>query len=84
MASGVPVVTTSCCGAAEWIEPEVSGWVVPAGNQDALTAAIDTAAGKRSKLHDMGRQGRRIAEERTRAAVVELQQLVDAALPPSK
>jgi hypothetical protein len=32
----------------------------------------------------MGRQGRRIAEERTRAAVVELQQLVDAALPPSK
>jgi len=84
MASGVPVVTTSCCGAAEWIEPDVSGWVVPAGNQDALTAAIDTAAAKRSRLHDMGRQGRRIAEERTRAAVVELQQLVDATLPPSK
>lgn len=82
MASGVPVITTSCCGAAEWIEPEVSGWVVPAGNQDALTAAIDTAAANRSGLRDMGRHGRRIAEERTREAGVELQRLVDATLPP--
>jgi glycosyltransferase involved in cell wall biosynthesis len=84
MASGVPVVTTSCCGAAEWLEPEVSGWVVAAGNQDALTAAIDTAAANRSRLRDMGRHGRRIAEERTRAASVELQRLVDATLPPAE
>ena len=84
MASGVPVVTTSCCGAAEWIEPEASGWVVPAGNQDALTAAIDSAAANQSRLRDMGRHGRRIAEERSRTAVVELQQLVDAVLPPAE
>jgi len=83
MASGVPVITTSCCGAAEWIEPEVSGWVVPAGDQHALTAAIDTAAANRSRLRDMGRHARRIAEERSRVAGVELQRLVDTTLPPA-
>jgi glycosyltransferase involved in cell wall biosynthesis len=81
MASGVPVITTTCCGAAEWIEPERSGWIVPAGNQAALTAAIDAAASNRLTLRDMGRHGRRAAEAKTRAAVRELQALVEATLP---
>jgi glycosyltransferase involved in cell wall biosynthesis len=62
MASGLPVITTDQCGAAEWIRPGETGWIVPAGHTDALASAIDAAAQTRARLRDMGMAARRDIE----------------------
>jgi glycosyltransferase involved in cell wall biosynthesis len=62
MASGLPVITTDRCGAAEWIRPGDTGWIVPAGDTDALAAAMDAAIHARSRLRDMGMAARRDIE----------------------
>lgn len=58
MASGLPVITTDRCGAAEWIRPGHTGWIVPAGDTDALAAAMDAAMHARARLRDMGMAAR--------------------------
>lgn len=40
MASGTPVVAGACDGLAEIIEHGVDGWLVPAGDQEALVTSI--------------------------------------------
>ncbi len=67
MACGLPVIATTACGAAEWIEPGQSGWVVPPGSVDALAAALDNALSNRRALGDMGRLGRQLAESQNDA-----------------
>jgi glycosyltransferase involved in cell wall biosynthesis len=62
MASGLPVITTDQCGAAEWIRPGETGWIVPAGHTDALASAIDAAAQTRARLRDTGMAARRDIE----------------------
>lgn len=62
MACGLPVITTDCCGAAETVQPGESGWLVPAGDEDALAAALDVALSRRDLLREMGRAARRTAE----------------------
>jgi glycosyltransferase involved in cell wall biosynthesis len=57
MACGLPVIVTDATGAAEWVTPE-SGWIVPAGDTDALTTAIAAARERRHELDDMGRAAR--------------------------
>ena len=57
MACGLPVIVTDTTGAADWVTPE-SGWIVPAGDTDALTAAITDARERRPELDDMGRAAR--------------------------
>jgi glycosyltransferase involved in cell wall biosynthesis len=61
MACGLPVVTTDCCGAAEMIEPNRTGWIVPAADEDALAAALEGALSRRSALAQMGLSARQTA-----------------------
>ena len=55
MSCGVPVVVTDQCGAAEWVRPGESGWVIPAGDEKALAAVLGEALARRNRLVDMGR-----------------------------
>jgi glycosyltransferase involved in cell wall biosynthesis len=64
MACGVPVVVTDQCGAAEWVATGETGWVVPAGNVDALADVLETAILRRSDLAEMGRHARLMIEGR--------------------
>ncbi len=57
MASGLPLITTTQCGAAEFIQPGVSGLVHEAGDVAALAAAL-LAIGDVGKAGDMGRAAR--------------------------
>jgi glycosyltransferase involved in cell wall biosynthesis len=61
MACGLPVVTTDCCGASETIEPDRTGWIVAAGDEDALAAALDRALSRRAILAQMGACARQTA-----------------------
>ena len=57
MASGLPVITTTQCGAAEFIENGVCGAVCEAGDGAALAAALG-AIGSVEKAQPMGRAAR--------------------------
>jgi len=63
MASGLPIVVTGSCGAAEWVRPE-TGWVVPPRDAGALRRALGEAAEQRPRLRQMGRQARLDTEQR--------------------
>jgi len=62
MAAGKPVVVTEMCGAKELVAPDC-GWVVPAGDVNALAVALLEAASDREKLSRMGHRARLVAEE---------------------
>ncbi len=68
LACGLPVAVTDQCGASEWVRPGETGWVLPAGSVDALTAVLDEALTQRHRLADMGREARRSVEVRDPAA----------------
>lgn len=68
MACGVPVVTTTCTGAAEWITPGHTGWVVEPASETALAAALDHASGVRGQLRAMGLAARAATERRVEGA----------------
>jgi glycosyltransferase involved in cell wall biosynthesis len=57
-AAGVPVVSTAVGGAPEVVEDGVSGFLVPAGDPDALANRISAALQSEDRLRDMGMQGR--------------------------
>ena len=61
MASGTPVIVTENCGAKELVSADC-GWVVPAGNTQALMAAIRAAYERRPQLPSMGRSARAAVE----------------------
>jgi glycosyltransferase involved in cell wall biosynthesis len=54
MACGLPVITTAGCGASEWIAGDC-GWVIPRGDAEVLTSAVDRALSQRQRLSEMGR-----------------------------
>ena len=64
MASGLPVIVTDCCGAAEWVRPGESGWIVPGGDAGALASAIEDATRRRNDLRAMGQRAREDTERR--------------------
>jgi glycosyltransferase involved in cell wall biosynthesis len=70
MACGLPVVVTDECGAAEWVEPGATGWVVPAGDAGALAAVLEQALADRAALAETGRAARRAVEARDPAAAL--------------
>lgn len=76
-----PVLSTYVAGIPELVESEVSGWLVPPGSVEALTAAMRTALQLPvEKLEQMGRLGAlRVAEQHD--AAIEASKL--AALFPS-
>ncbi|MDE3054993.1 MAG: glycosyltransferase family 4 protein [Gemmatimonadota bacterium] len=54
MAAGLPVIVTDACGNAALVREGETGWVVPAGDDAALAAAIETARRRRDRLPAMG------------------------------
>ncbi len=64
MASGKPVITTDSTGAAEWVRPGETGWIVKARSERQLADALETAASARARLAGMGRDARRDTERR--------------------
>lgn len=41
LACGLPMVTSEGCGAKEWIEEGINGWVVDLSKESALTTALE-------------------------------------------
>ena len=73
LALGRPVISTFIAGIPELVEPDVCGWLVPAGSADALVPAMREALeAPVQRLQEMGRRGReRVIEShnaRTEAA----------------
>ena len=64
MAMGRPVITTDWTGCRETVEHGVNGFLVPANNPAALTAAMEKFLECPALIETMGRAGRRIAETR--------------------
>ena len=65
LALGRPCVTTYVAGIPELVEPGKTGWLVPAGDADALTAAMaEVLHSAPAALTEMGRLGRRRVRER--------------------
>jgi colanic acid/amylovoran biosynthesis glycosyltransferase len=59
LAAARPVIATYIAGIPELVVPGESGWLVPAGDVDALTAALrDALRMPTAKLDAMGRTGR--------------------------
>ena len=54
MASGLPVIVTRTCGAADLVEPGRTGWIVDEGSVEALADALSHALRRRSELPAMG------------------------------
>jgi len=73
-ALGRPVVTTFVAGIPELVEPGRSGWLVPAGAQAPLVAALREALdAPTAQLESMGRHGRtRVLAEHGTAAQVDI------------
>jgi glycosyltransferase involved in cell wall biosynthesis len=64
MASGLPVVTTTATGAAEWIRAGQTGWLTEPASDVSLAAALLAARNQRRSLPDMGRAARADTERR--------------------
>lgn len=63
MASGLPVIVTDRCGAAEWVKPGETGWIVQAGDVNSLSNALRDAIERRKELPIMGDAARRSVED---------------------
>ena len=64
LASGLPALVSDIPGNKEWVTPEEQGWLFPDGNEDALVAGILQAYRQRSRLAEIGKAARRLAEQR--------------------
>ena len=76
MAAGIPLVVTDQCGNAPLIRPEETGWLIPAGDEEALLGALERAYARRSELPRMGTavqaDWERLAAESNTAAMEKL------------
>jgi D-inositol-3-phosphate glycosyltransferase len=64
MASGLPVVSTDCGGPATAIADGETGFLTPVGDAGALAAAMKKLLVDPALRERMGREGRKVAEER--------------------
>ena len=64
LACGLPVLISDIPGNREWITPEAQGWLFPDGNEDALVEGILRAFQQRSRLGEIGKAARHLAEQR--------------------
>jgi len=62
MASGIPVITTERTAGVDLIQHGVEGWLVPAGNGDALREQIEQVMANRASLPEVGAAARRVTE----------------------
>jgi len=65
MCSGTPVVTTPSGGGPECITHGVDGWIVPAGDIDALVETLRYCAANRDQVRRVGQAARARAERWT-------------------
>lgn len=56
MRHGIPVIATDCYGTRDYVLPEVSGLLVPAGDEKALRHAYDRLAGDAALRHRLTRE----------------------------
>jgi glycosyltransferase involved in cell wall biosynthesis len=63
MACGLPVIVTDKCGAQSWVRPGETGWIVPAGDSEAIAAALEEALQRRDELSAMGMRARAEVEK---------------------
>jgi glycosyltransferase involved in cell wall biosynthesis len=70
MAMGKAVIATAHGGSMETVVPGVTGWLVTPLNPEAMASAIVEALGDVEKTAELGRQGRRWANERFTASTM--------------
>ncbi|HLL81472.1 MAG TPA: glycosyltransferase family 4 protein [Longimicrobium sp.] len=64
MAMGRPIVTTDAPGCRETVQDGVNGFLVPVRDAAALARAMEALVADRALVERMGRESRRIAEEK--------------------
>jgi len=64
MAMGRPIITTDAPGCRETVIPGVNGFLVPVRDVDALVSAMKRFINEPELIERMGKESRRIAEER--------------------
>ncbi len=64
MAAQRPVVVTDVGGAREIVKDGETGYLIPAGDDEAMAARIVTLLNNPELAHRMGKRGRRIVEEK--------------------
>lgn len=64
LACGVPALVSDIPGNREWIIPGENGWLFPDGDARAMAEGIIRALDERSRLAEMGRRARQVAESR--------------------
>jgi Glycosyltransferase len=65
MATALPAIVSDVGGNREWVEPGRSGQLFPDGDSAALAAAlIEVTASGRDHMHELGKRGRQIVEDR--------------------
>jgi len=62
-ASGTPVVASNLGGLAELVTPAQTGWLVPAGDPEALATVLEQALGNTVRLRAMRKMARRQYEQ---------------------
>lgn len=58
---GLPVLSTDVSGAKDLITDGVNGYIVPVGNERALTLALSSMLSSPEKMDEMGRQSKALA-----------------------
>lgn len=58
---GLPVISTDVSGAKDLITEGVNGYIVPVGNERALTLALSSMLSSPEKMDEMGRQSKALA-----------------------
>jgi glycosyltransferase involved in cell wall biosynthesis len=64
MAAGLPIITTDVPGCRETVVDGVNGFLVPAHNAKALAKAMKRFIVQPALIKSMGKESRRMAEER--------------------
>ena len=64
LACGLPCLVSDIPANKEWVKEGENGWLFSDGKADSLAEKILTAMAQREKLPEIGRNSRRIAEER--------------------
>ena len=63
MMHGLPVLATTAGGLTDKVHPEINGWLVPPGDPQALSNAIQKAYDSRERWTVMGKQSEKIVQE---------------------
>ena len=82
MAVGLPIISTPVGGTPEAVEEGVNGFLIEAGDCDALAQRIDLLASNAPLREQMGHQSHRLAKEKFDIKIIikQLQDIYDEML----